>query len=89
MTEYFLRLFLLLPVVGGLIWSCLWLWKRVHNGGLTNQRAETTLRLVEVLALGTSGKLAVIAFGTKTLLVATSRQGIALISESSAESGHT
>jgi hypothetical protein len=34
------------------------------------------------LTMGTSGKLAVVAFGGKTLLVAASRQGISLIAES-------
>jgi flagellar protein FliO/FliZ len=82
MTEYFLRLLLLVPLVGGLAWGSLWLWKRVQLGLPAHRPADRAAQLVEVLTLGTTGKLAVVKFGGKTLLVAASRQGIALIAES-------
>ena len=34
MFEYILRLLILLPLVGGMAWGSLWLWKRVQMGTL-------------------------------------------------------
>ncbi len=82
MTEYFLRLLILVPLVGGLAWGSLWLWKRVQLGLPAHRPADRPARIVDVLTLGTSGKLTVIEFGGKTLLVAASRQGVSLIAES-------
>jgi flagellar protein FliO/FliZ len=81
MTEYFLRLLMLVPMVGGLAWGSLWLWKRVQLGLPARRVADRAAAVVDVLTLGTSGKLAVVKFGGKTLLVAASRQGISLIAE--------
>ncbi len=79
MAEYFLRLLVLVPLVGALAWGSLWLWKRVQIGLPAHRPAEKPARIVDVVTLGASGKLAVVAFGGKTLLVAASRHGIALI----------
>jgi flagellar protein FliO/FliZ len=85
MTEYFLRLLVLVPLVGGMAWGSLWLWKRVQIGLPTRQNIDRPARIVDVLTLGTAGKLAVVVFGGKTLLVAASRQGITLIADSDAK----
>ena len=82
MTEYFLRLLVLVPLVGSLAWGSLWLWKRAQLGLPAHRPVERPAQVVDVLTLGTSGKLAVVKFGSKTLLVAASRQGIALLAES-------
>jgi flagellar protein FliO/FliZ len=82
MAEYFLRLFILVPLVGGLAWGSLWIWKRVQLGLPAHRPAERPARVIDVVTLGTSGKLAVVAFDGRMLLVAASRQGIALIAES-------
>jgi len=85
MTEYFLRLFLVLPLVGGLAWGSLWLWKRLQLGLPVQRSVEKPARLVDVLTLGTAGKLAVVEFDGRMLLVAASRQGISLVAESGGE----
>ena len=84
MTAYILKLVLLLPIVGGLAYGALWLWKKVQPGMAFNQR-ERMVKLVDALPLGTSGRLAVVEFGGKHLLVGVSRTGISLISESALE----
>ena len=81
MTEYFLRLLILIPLVGALAWGSLWLWKRMQIGLPLRSSPDRPARIVDVLTLGTSGKLAVVAFGGKTLLIAASRQGVSLIAE--------
>ena len=80
MTAYILKLILLLPIVGGLAFGALWLWRKVQPGMAFNQR-EKMVKLVDALPLGTTGRLAVVDFGDKRLLVAVSRAGIRLISE--------
>ena len=83
MAEYFLRLLILLPVMGGLIWGSLWLWKRAQVGGLTRHQSDNRpIKIVDVLTMGTSGRLAVIDFDGRRLLVSASRHGLALLSES-------
>jgi len=57
----------------------------VQLGLPTHRPADRAAQIVEVLTLGTAGKLAVINFGGKTLLVAASRQGISLVAESDAD----
>lgn len=87
MTEYLLRLLILVPLVGGLAYGSLWLWKRVQLGLPAHRPVNKPAHIVDVLTLGTSGKLAVVAFGGKTLLIAASRQGITLISEGPVDDG--
>jgi flagellar protein FliO/FliZ len=81
MTVYILKLVLLLPIVGGLAFGALWLWRKVQPGMAIGQR-ERMVKLVDAVPLGTSGRLAVVEFGDKRLLVGVSRTGISLISES-------
>ena len=82
MTEYILRLFILIPMVGGLAWGSLWLWRRVQLGLPVQGALAKPARMVDVMPLGTSGKLAVVEFGGRELLIAVSRNQISLIAES-------
>ena len=79
MAEYFLRLFILLPVVAGLAWGSLWLWRKMQQGGTFRPDRRLIARTVEVLPMGTQGKMAVIEFGDQHLLVGVSRTQINLI----------
>ena len=85
MAEYFLRLLILVPLVGALAWGSLWLWKRVQLGLPAQRPVNRPAHIVDVLTLGTAGKLAVVAFGDRTLLVAASRSGVSLIAEQHAD----
>ena len=82
MTDYLLRLFVLVPLIGGMAWGMLWLWKRLQTGLPRRQETDRPARIVDILAMGTSGRLVVIAFRGQTLLVAASRQGISLVASS-------
>jgi flagellar protein FliO/FliZ len=81
MTEYILRLFILVPLVGGMAWGSLWLWRRVQLGLPVQGAIAKPARMIDVLPMGTSGKLAVIEFGGRELLIAVSRTQISLIAE--------
>lgn len=83
MFEYILRLLILLPLIGGLAWGSLWLWKRVQMGvplvgGNTKARA---IQMVDVLPLGPGAKLAVVEFGGRQILIAVSRNGITRLAD--------
>lgn len=74
--EYLLRLLLVVPLIGGLAWGSLWLWKRVQLGLPVKTTSKRPVRIVDALALGTNGKLVVVEFGGETLLLGVSRSGI-------------
>ena len=81
MFEYILRLFILVPLVGGLAWGSLWVWRRVQLGLPAQGAASKPARMIDVLPMGTHGKLAVVEFGGRELLIAVSRTQISLIAE--------
>ena len=80
MWAYILKLVILIPLVGGFAYGSLWLWRRVQPGMAFTQR-ERMVKLVDAIPLGATGKLAVVDFAGKRLLLAVSRTGITLVSE--------
>ena len=83
MLAYILKLLILVPLVGGLAFGALWLWKRVQPGMALGVRARA-VKMVDAVPLGAMGRLAVVDFGDKRLLIAVSRGRIELISETAA-----
>lgn len=80
-AEYLLRLFLLVPVIGAMAWGSLWLWRRVQLGLPVKPAADRPVRVVDVVTLGTSGKLAVVEFRGREILVGISRNGITQLAD--------
>ncbi|AMU94873.1 MULTISPECIES: flagellar biosynthetic protein FliO [Sphingopyxis] len=85
MLEYILRLLILLPIVGGMAWGSLWLWKRVQMGVPLGGGAkqDRPVDLVGVLPLGPGSKLAVVEFAGQQILIAVSRNGITRLADNS------
>jgi len=83
---YFLKLLILLPMVGGMAYGALWLWRKYQPGMIAGQNARAA-RLVEALPMGTFGKLAVVEFEGKRLLLSVTRGRIEKIAESDARHG--
>jgi flagellar protein FliO/FliZ len=81
MWAYILKLVILIPLVGGFAYGSLWLWRRVQPG-MAFTKHERMVKLVDAVPLGATGRLAVVDFGGKRLLLAVSRTGVTLISES-------
>jgi flagellar protein FliO/FliZ len=81
--EYLLRLFLVVPLIGGLAWGSLALWKRVQLGLPVRPNSDRPVRIVDAVALGTNGKLLVVEFGGDTLLLGVSRSGISRLGSTS------
>jgi flagellar protein FliO/FliZ len=82
MFDYVLRLVLLLPLVAGMAFGALWLWRRVQPGLALGQR-DRHIKLIDALPMGTSGRLAVVDFADRRLLIAVSRGKIELLAEAS------
>jgi flagellar protein FliO/FliZ len=81
--EYLLRLFLVVPLIGGLAWGSLWFWKRVQLGLPVRTESNRPVRIVDAVTLGTNGKLLVVEFGGDTLLLGVSRNGISRLGSAS------
>lgn len=83
MLEYILRLLILLPMIGGLAWGSLWLWKRVQMGVplVGGNARERAIQMVDILPLGPGSKLAVVEFGGRQILIAVSRNGITRLAD--------
>jgi flagellar protein FliO/FliZ len=81
MFEYILRLFILIPMVGGLAWGSLWLWRRLQLGLPAQGLVSRPARMVDVISMGSSGKLAIVEFGDRELLIAVTRNQISLLAE--------
>ncbi|HMO74710.1 MAG TPA: flagellar biosynthetic protein FliO [Sphingopyxis sp.] len=86
MLEYILRLALLLPLVGGMAWGSLWLWKRVQMGmpiAGGGARQARPVEMVGVLPLGPGSKLAVVEFAGQQILLSVSRNGVTRLADNS------
>jgi flagellar protein FliO/FliZ len=83
MLFYILKLVVVLVVVSAMAFGSLWLWRRVQPGMAFTQR-ERMVKLVDAIPLGATGKLAVVDFAGKRLLLAVSRTGVTLVSETDA-----
>jgi flagellar protein FliO/FliZ len=81
MTSYILKLLVLIPLVCGLAFGALYLWRKVQPGLAMGGQRERRLRLVDALPVGATGRLAVVEFADKQLLVSISRGRIELVSE--------
>ena len=81
MTGYFLKLFLLLPLIGMAVWLSLKLTHRMQGrlGGQSHR--ERSVRIVETMMVSPGTKLAVIEFRGRHILVSASRSGLVRLAE--------
>ena len=80
MFWYFVKLLILLPLVGGMAFGALWLWRKYQPGMMAGQDGRS-LKMLEALPLGTFGKLAVVEFEGKKILLSVTRGRIEKIAE--------
>jgi flagellar protein FliO/FliZ len=84
MILYIIKLLILLPVMGGLIWGSLKLAQKMQvKFGATPQGGKAA-KIVETTMLSPTLKLAVIEFHGREILVSVSRQGLTRIAEAPA-----
>ena len=85
MLWYIVKLIILLPLIGAMIWGSLkatqYLQKRL---GISANSAGKSVRIIETTMLSPTLKLAVLEFHGREILVSVSRQGIARLAEAPA-----
>jgi len=84
MTDYLLRLLLLVPLVAGLAYGSLWLWRKLQPGIAIGNR-QRALKIIDAIPMGATGRLAVVEFANRHILVAVSRGRIEKIAEAPAD----
>lgn len=83
MTWYLLKLAVLLPLIGLLIWGSLKLTQRMQARlGVPASGRERSVRVVETVMLAPGQKLAVIEFRGREILVSATRHGLTRLAES-------
>ncbi|HEY6816320.1 MAG TPA: flagellar biosynthetic protein FliO [Croceibacterium sp.] len=84
MLWYILKLILLLPLIGGMIWGSLKLAKHMQGKLGTAPGGTRAIRIVETTMLSPTMRLAVIEFHGREILVSTSRNGLTRLAEAPA-----
>jgi flagellar protein FliO/FliZ len=82
MLVYIIKLVLLVPLVAGLAWACLWLWKRAQTGLLaTPGDGARALQIVEIAGLGPQTRLALVECDGRRILIGQSRAGLVALGD--------
>lgn len=84
MFFYILKLVILLPIIGGLIWGSLKLAQRMQAKFGGTPQGGKAVRIVETTMLSPTMKLAVLEFHGREILVSISRQGLSRLAEAPA-----
>lgn len=84
MTYYIIKLVIMLPLMAGMIYGALWLYRK-YQPGLIRTDSERDLKLLETLSMGTSGKLAVVEFSGQKILLSVTRGRIEPVARSDAK----
>ena len=79
-SSYLLKLALVLPLTGGLAVALLLAWRKIQPR-LGQPLVKGPVHLVDSIGLGTAGRLAVVEFGGRQLLLSVSRSGISCVAE--------
>ncbi len=84
MFWYILKLIILLPLIGGLIWGSLVLAKKMQGQIGAPAGGTKSVKIVESTMLSPTLRLAVIEFHGREILVSTSRNGLTRLAEAPA-----
>jgi flagellar protein FliO/FliZ len=84
MLWYIVKLLILLPLIGGMIWGSLKLAQRQQGRLGAPQRGTRAVRIVETTMLSPTMRLAVLEFHGREILVSTSRHGLTRLAEAPA-----
>ena len=80
MFWYFMMLVIMLPLVGGMAYGALWLWRK-YQPGLLGAQGDRAIKVLEMLPMGTFGKLAVVEFDGQRVLISVTRGRIEKIAD--------
>ncbi len=80
MFLYIVQMIVMLLLVSGMAVGTLWLWRK-YQPGMMGRGAERSLKIIEALPMGAFGKLAVVEFEGRRLLLAVTRGRIEKLAE--------
>jgi flagellar protein FliO/FliZ len=83
MGWYVLKLLILLPLIGGMVWGSLKL-SQVMQNRMRGPGGRRSVKIVETVMLSPTMKLAVLEFHGREILVSTSRHGMVRLAEAPA-----
>ena len=83
--EYVLKLLILVPLVAALAYGSLWLWRRVQPGMAIGGNRQRAIKIVDAVQVGATGRIAVVEFANKQILVSISRGRIEKLAEAPAD----
>ncbi len=86
MFWYIVKLLILLPMIGLMIWGSLKLAQRMQGKLGAPQNGTKSVRIIESTMLSPTLRLAVIEFHGREILVSTSRNGLTRLAEAPARS---
>lgn len=86
MFWYIVKLLILLPMIGLMIWGSLKLAQRMQGKFGAPQNGTKSVRIIESTMLSPTLRLAVIEFHGREILVSTSRNGLTRLAEAPARS---
>ncbi len=84
MSFYILKLVIMLPLIGLLIYGSLWLYRKYQPQTMMRQKSNI-LNVVEVLPIGVNNKLAVVDFEGQKILLSVTRNGVEKIDSKNAD----
>ncbi len=84
MTYYILKLLIMLPLIGLMIYGSLWLYRKYQPQTMMRQNTNS-LNIVEVLPVGMNNKLAVVDFEGRKILLSVTRSGVTKVDVKNAE----
>ncbi|MEP3227124.1 MAG: flagellar biosynthetic protein FliO [Parasphingorhabdus sp.] len=84
MTFYILKLAIMLPLIGLLIYGSMWLYRKYQPQSMMRQKSQS-LQVLEVHPMGVNNKLAVVDFEGRKLLLSVTRNGVAKIESTHAQ----
>lgn len=90
MAYYIIKLIIMLPIMAGMIYGSLWLYKKYQPGMMARldmSGQNRDLKVVETVSMGVSGKLAVVEFAGQKILVSVTRARIDTIARADTGNG--
>ncbi len=84
MTYYILKLLIMLPLIGLMIYGSLWLYRKYQPQTMMRQNTNS-LNIVEVLPVGMNNKLAVVDFEGRKILLSVTRSGVTKVDVKNAD----
>ncbi len=76
MVVYIIKLLVLLPIMAGLIFTALWLYRKYQPAlmpGLMKVQHKRSIKMLETLPVGNFAKLAVVEFDGQKILLSVTR----------------